>query len=187
VNVGGSRRGVSRSWIDARPESSYASRICARYFARASLLRPLRPRGGGGLFAHGERVDIERVQSAYRLATIIALLYAFWIITPTVWPHVRNYMNVVAGHAYASRTDSVDPNKLSAAKLESMLVQSEEFPSDSQPHCRAADRDWDYLCTYLPAASQSRLRLQFGVNVDSTHWLKVSSIVREGGPVPAPQ
>src|SRR5947207_12567647 len=112
----------------------------------------LRPGAHGAPLAHRRGMDIERVQSAYRLGTIIALLYAFWIITPTVWPGVRTYFTVVAGTARAPRA-SADPNKLSAAKLESMLLESKQFPADSRPHCQPSNRDWDYVCSYMPTPS----------------------------------
>jgi len=127
-------------------------------------------------------MHIERVHSAYRVATIIALLYLFWIITPTVWPHVVTY-----GHLVTSSARGVDPTKLRAPILEAMLLQSGHFPPDSQPQCQPANREWDYVCSYMPSPMRSRARLQFGVDVDSQRWTKVASIVAEGTPVPAPQ
>ena len=132
-------------------------------------------------------MHIERVHSAYRVATIIALLYALWAITPTVWPHVVTYGQLVASSARASRASKVDPNRLRAPALESMLLQSGHFPAESEPHCQPVSLEWDYVCSYMPAPLQSRARLHFGVNVDSQRWIKVSSIVAEGTPVPAPQ
>ena len=132
-------------------------------------------------------MHIERVRSAYRAGTIIALLYLFWIIAPTVWPHVVTYGHLVANGARASRNANEDPNKLRGPILEAMLVQSGHFPADSEPQCQPANREWDYVCSYMPAPLRSRARLQFGVNVDSQRWTKVSSIVAEGTPVPAPQ
>ena len=132
-------------------------------------------------------MHIERVHSAYRLATIIALLYALWVVTPTVWPHVVTYGELIAGSARASRSANADPNKLRAPVLEAMLQQSGHFPADSEPHCQPLSPEWDYVCSYMPAPLQSRARLRFGVNVDSQRWTKVSSIVGESTPVPAPQ
>ena len=132
-------------------------------------------------------MHIERVHSAYRAATIIALLYALWVVTPTVWPHVVTYGRLVASGARSSKAADERPNKLHAPALESMLVQSGHFPEDSQPHCQPLSRQWDYVCSYMPTPLHSRARLHFGVNVDSQRWIKVSSIVAEGTPVPAPQ
>ena len=108
------------------------------------------------------------------------------LITPTVWPHVVTYWHLVSGSAQASRTLKVDPTKLRAPILEAMLRQSGHFPG-SEPQCQPANRDWDYVCSYVPAPLRSRARLQFGVNVDSQSWTEVSSIVAGGTPVPAPQ
>jgi len=100
----------------------------------------------------------------------------------TVWPHVVTY-----GHLVTSSARGVDPTKLRAPILEAMLLQSGHFPPDSQPQCQPANREWDYVCSYMPKARQSSARLQFGVDVDSQRWTKVASIVAEGTPVPAPQ
>ena len=147
-------------------------------FRRERVVARLHPHTG---------VHIERARAAYRAATIIALLYLLWVITPTVWPHVVTYGQLVAGSARASRAANADRNKLRAPALESMLLQSGHFPADSEPHCQPLSREWDYVCSYIPTPLQSRARLHFGVNVDSQRWIKVSSIVAEGTPVPAPQ
>lgn len=137
-------------------------------------------------------VHIERVNSAYRLGVCIALVYALWKFGPTLWPYVANYGHVVADGARASRAAAApqqqiqpQPNKLSAPKLEAMLLESRQFPPDSRPQCYPVPVNWDYVCSYTPKASQSTRRLQFGVKVDATRWVKVSSIVPVGSPVPA--
>jgi hypothetical protein len=79
------------------------------------------------------------------------------------------------------------PGKLSAANLEALLLQSKQFAPDSRPQCQRAAVSWDYVCSYMPRASQSTDRLQFGVKVDATRWVKVSAIVPAGVRVPAPE
>ena len=134
-------------------------------------------------------MHIERVNSAYRLGIAIALVYALWTIFPVVFPHVRTYFNVVAQNA---RQSQVSPptridGKLSAAKLEAALEQAKPFGPNPEFHCVPAARDWDYVCSYTATTPQARKRLQFGVAVDATRWLKVSSIVPIGAVVPPPQ
>jgi hypothetical protein len=68
-----------------------------------------------------------------------------------------------------------------------MLLESKQFPPESQPRCQPAARDWDYVCSYIPDPRRSSARLQFGLDVDATRWIKVSSIVPLGTQVPGPQ
>jgi hypothetical protein len=134
-------------------------------------------------------VHIERVSSAYRLGIAIALAYALWTLGPTFWPGVVAYKDVVVGSARASRTaaSAGERGKLSPANLETLLLQSKQFPPGSQPQCEPAPRDWDYVCSYIPQPGASAPRLQFGVNVDAMRWVKVSAMVPTGAAVPAPQ
>ena len=77
--------------------------------------------------------------------------------------------------------------KLSAAKLESALRQANRLGPEAEFHCQAASRDWDYVCSYLPTALPSPTRLQFGINVDATRWVKLSPVVPIGTAVPGPE
>lgn len=129
-------------------------------------------------------VHIERVNSAYRLAFILAFIYALWRFGPVVGPHVRTYFEVVA--ANSRRSVAVQPGKVSARYVEATL-QPNGFQPDSQLRCVAADQSWDYVCTYMPAPRQSRTTLQFGVTVDMTHVLQVSRAVPLGSEIPPPK
>ena len=136
-------------------------------------------------------MDAERFNSAYRFALGIVLVYVLWMLVP----HVVQYTKLVAGGTRRSQTReaaareklSAARPKLSAANLESALRQAHGLGADSQLRCEAADRDWDYVCSYIPTALHSRTRLQFGVDVDAKLWTKVSSVVPVGTAVPPPQ
>lgn len=133
-------------------------------------------------------MHIERVNSAYRLGVVIALLYAIWAVFPVVFPHIRTYVDVVA---HSARPSEISPatrdGKLSAANLEAALKQGNQFGPSPEFQCIPAARDWDYVCSYMTSPLQSRKRLQFGVRVDATRWVMVSSIVPMGTVVPPPQ
>ena len=119
-------------------------------------------------------MHIERVNSAYRLGLGIALLYMLW----TLAPNIRSLANLaVSGARHSQTLDAAQRNKLSAANLESALRQSKQFAWNTQLRCEIAARDWDYVCSYMPTPLQSQTRLQFGVNVDATRWVKVSDVV----------
>ena len=138
-------------------------------------------------------MDVERFNSAYRLALGITLLYVLWMLVPTV----LSYTDLVVSTARRSqavnppqhRSQAANPaqhRKLSAVNLESALRQSPQFGPNSQLRCGPAGRDWDYVCSYMPTPLQSSTRLQFGVNVDATHWVKVSRVVPMGTILPPP-
>jgi hypothetical protein len=129
-------------------------------------------------------MDTERFNSAYRFALGIVLVYVLWMLVP----QVAQYTQLVAGGTRRSQTrEATARQKLSAANLESALRQAHRLGADSQLRCEAADRDWDYVCSYIPTALHSRTRLQFGVDVDAKRWTKVSSVVPVETAVPPPQ
>jgi len=147
-------------------------------------------------------MHIERVNSAYRLGLGIALAYLLW----AQFPNIRTFVNLAASGARQSQAvaaaqpnqvsaanfaaqlrQSKQRNKLSGEYLEVQLLQSKHFAWNSQLRCVVAARDWDYVCSYLPTPLQSRTRLQFGVNVDATRWLKVSDVVPAETILPPPK
>lgn len=129
-------------------------------------------------------MDAKRFNSAYRLGLGIAILY----VVAMLIPHVVSYADFVVSGAHRARTRGTSQQqKLSAAKLESDLRQAKPFGPDSQLRCKAAVRHWDYVCSYLPTPRQSSTRLQFGVNVDATRWVKVSRVMPMGTSLPPPQ
>jgi len=130
-----------------------------------------------------DSMDIERYNSAYRLGIGIALAYVIWLLIPVV----RNYADVVATTSRQSAQLNAERPKLSAAGLESELGQHTQFGQDSGIHCEPANRDWDYVCSYLPTPKQSPTRLQFGVTVDEKRWVDVSRVVPVGTIVPPPE
>jgi hypothetical protein len=138
--------------------------------------------GTGTTVASTTPVHIERVHSAYRLAFILALVYALWLIWPTVGPHVRAYFEVVATNARRPDTPATEAGKLSAAKVEAILAPN--F-ANAQLRCRPAERNWDYVCTYL--TPQLRTKMQFGVTVDAATLLQISRAVPEGTSLPSPK
>lgn len=126
----------------------------------------------------------ERFNSAYRLGIGIVLIYVLWQLVPSVLSYTQ-----LVGDAtrYSRKAAAAQHQKLSAAKLESALVQLKQFGPNSQLHCTPADGGWDYVCSYLPTPLQSQTRLQFGVTVDATHWVKISRVVPMGTVVPPPR
>ena len=132
-------------------------------------------------------MHIERVNSAYRLAFIIAFLYALWTFAPIVGPHIRTYFDVVVANSRRPQpTVTVREDKVSARYVESTL-QANQFQPDAQLRCAPEDGKWDYLCTYMPAPRQSRTSLHFGVTVDATRVLQVSPAVPTGTELPPPR
>jgi hypothetical protein len=125
-------------------------------------------------------MDVLRFNSAYRMGLALALVYALW----TLGPHVMSYADLVRG---GPPSKAAKGRKVSADKLESMLIEAKQFAPDSQLDCQPADKHWDYVCTYLPTPRHSRDRLQFGISVDAARWIEVSRIVPMGTIIPAPQ
>jgi hypothetical protein len=129
-------------------------------------------------------MDAERFHSAYRFALGIVLVYVLLMLVP----QAVQFSKLVAGGRRRPQTrEAASRQKLSAATLESTLRQSHGLGADSQLRCEPADRDWDYVCSYIPTALHSRTRLQFGVDVDAKRSTKVSSVVPVGTAVPPPQ
>jgi len=134
----------------------------------------------------------ERFTSAYRLALGITLIYVLWMLVPKALDFAR----LVRPTAPRSQTVEAAPrsqtvnarqgNKLSAARLESALLETKQFGPAPQLRCKPAIRLWDYVCSYVPTPRQSTTRLQFGVNVDAKRWVKVSGIVPMGTALPPP-
>ena len=113
----------------------------------------------------------------------IALVYVLCALVP----NVLSYTELVVETARSSRkAAAAQHQKLSAANLESALVQVKQFGPNSQLHCKPADGGWDYVCSYMPTPLQSQTRLQFGITVDAKRWLKVSRVVPMGTVVPPP-
>ena len=126
-------------------------------------------------------MHIERLNSACRVGLAIALVYALW----TLGRNVLIYADLVRRGAQPPA--AARGPKVSADKLESMLIEAKQFAPDSQLDCQPADKHWDYVCTYLPTPRQSRERLQFGISVDAARWVEVSRIVPMGTIIPAPR
>jgi hypothetical protein len=136
----------------------------------------------------------ERFNSAYRLALGIVLVYVLWMIVP----HAIAYAKLIGGGARRSQNRAaVQPQnqnvaqrqnqKLSAPQLVALLVQTNQVAPNAELQCKAARRDWDYVCTYMPKPLESPTRLQFGLNVDATRWTKVSRHMPMGAAVLPPQ
>jgi hypothetical protein len=129
-------------------------------------------------------VDAERFHSAYRFALGIVLVYVLLMLVP----QAVQFSKLVTGGARRPQTRQAAAGpKLSAANLESALRQAHRLGADAQLRCKPADRDWDYVCSYIPTALQSQTRLQFGVDVDAKRSTKISSVVPVGTAVPPPQ
>lgn len=119
----------------------------------------------------------ERFNSAYRLAMGIVLIYVLWMIVP----HAIAYAKLIGGGARRSqnrgavqRQTTAQRDKLSAPELVALLVQTNQVAPNAELQCKAAPRDWDYVCSYMPKPLESPTRLQFGLNVDAKRWIKVS-------------
>ena len=128
-------------------------------------------------------MDDKRFNSAYRLGLAIAIFYV-------LVPSALRYANLVVSTARRSQTvTAAQPHKLSAPNLESALREAKQFGPNSQLHCDSepAAPYWDYVCSYMPTPLQSPTRLQFGVNVDATRWVKVSRVMPMGTVLPRPQ
>ena len=127
--------------------------------------------------------DPERFKSAYKAALTIALLFVLWIMIP----HVRAYGDMVMHQARESRRITAQLHKLSVADLQAEYVRARIVSPNAGLRCMQAERDWDYVCSYMPTPSQSRVRLEFGVIVDETRVLQTSRRVPEGTVLPSPQ
>jgi hypothetical protein len=144
----------------------------------------------------------ERFNSAYRLALGIVLVYVLWMIVP----HAIAYAKLIGGGARRSQNRAAvqrqnqnvaqhqnqnvaqrQNQKLSAPQLVALLVQTNQVAPNAELQCKAARRDWDYVCTYMPKPLESPTRLQFGLNVDATRWTKVSRHMPMGAAVLPPQ
>jgi hypothetical protein len=138
-------------------------------------------------------MDVERFASAYRLAIGITLIYlVVWMLVP----EAVKFSRLVGRTAPRSQSETATPrsqtvnapgDKLSAASLESALLETKQFGPAPELRCVPARRLWDYGCSYLPTPGQSTTRLQFGVNVDAKRWVKVSGIVPMSTALPPPQ
>lgn len=130
-------------------------------------------------------MDAARFRAAYRTALALGVLYAVW----TAIPYLSSYAGVVAGDARRAPGREVAPRpgaRMKAADLEAALRTANRLGPDAQLRCTPG-REWDYVCSYLPAAQPSPRRLQFGVDVDARRWLKVSAVVPVGTALPGPQ
>lgn len=141
-----------------------------------------------------EGMRAERFNSAYRLALGITLIYVLWMIVP----HAIAYAKLIGGGARRSpnrgavqrQNQNAVPRqnqKLSAPQLVALLVQTNQVAPNAELQCKAARRDWDYVCTYMPNPLESPTRLQFGLNVDATRWTTVSRHMSIGATVLPPQ
>jgi len=133
----------------------------------------------------------KRLKTVYRALIGGALVYVLWMLVPeaqkfagliTIVPRSET-----ANAASVPRTPSAARrDKLNATDLESSLLASKQFTAASQVHCEPARQVWDYVCSFMGAPRESTTRLQFGVSVDATRWVKVSGIVPMGAKLPPP-
>jgi hypothetical protein len=126
--------------------------------------------------------DSEGFISAYRVALGIVLLFVMWMLVP----QVRGYADLVMRTTRESQKITAQLHKLRAADLQKAYLQANIVSPRAELQCTRAERDWDYVCSYMPTPLQSTTRLQFGVIVDETRVLKTSPSVREGTPLPPP-
>ena len=126
--------------------------------------------------------DPEGFNWAYRAGLTIALLFVLWMLIP----HVRAYTNLVMQSTEKSGKITAQLRKLSAADLQAKFIGARQFAPDAGLRCRRAERDWDYVCSYMPTPKQSTTRLEFGVIVDQMRWLSTSRRVPEGTSLPPP-
>jgi hypothetical protein len=125
----------------------------------------------------------ERFSSAYRVALTIVLVYLLWALIP----NVRAYADLVIRPTRGSRATMAKQRKLSQADLEAALIRVQQVAPNAGLRCTRADRDWDYVCSYMPTPLQSKTRLEFGVIVDEKRWVNVSRIVPAGTMLPPPR
>jgi hypothetical protein len=131
-------------------------------------------------------MDPNRFNSAYCLGLRIVLIY---VVLTMLVPRALEFANLVVSNARRSQTVNAQSHKLSSADLEAALRGAKQFGPNSQLDCNhePAAPDWDYVCSYMPTPLQSPTRLQFGVNVDATRWVKVSRVMPMGTILPRPQ
>ena len=122
----------------------------------------------------------EGLHSAYRLALKIVLACVLLALIP----QVRSYADLVIQSSRNSRSLATRQGKLSAADLESSFARANRFAPNADLRCKPVDRDWDYVCGYMPTPLQSHTRLEFGVSVDEKGWVDVSRIVPAGTIIP---
>ena len=126
--------------------------------------------------------DPQGFHSAYRAVLTIVLLFVLWMLIP----HVRAYADLVMQNTRESRKITAQLHKLSAADLETAYLQARIVSPKAGLRCTRAERDWDYVCSYMPTPLQSKTRLEFGVIVDETRVLKTSRPVPDGTTLPPP-
>ena len=134
------------------------------------------------LYVYQQR-DHERFYSAYRLALKIVLVCLLLALIP----QVGAYADLVLRIARGSRSIAARQRKMSAADLESSLARATRLAPTADLRCKPADRDWDYVCSYMPTPLQAKTRLEFGVTVDEKRWIDASSMVPAGTTVPPPR
>jgi len=125
----------------------------------------------------------ELFYSAYRLALKLAIVYVLWLLVPAV----RAYSDLVFHTRQNSGAIAARQQKVSAPDLEAEFVRMKVVAPNAGLRCKPAERDWDYVCSYMPTPSQSATRLEFGVIVDNKRWLNVSRKVPAGTSIPPPQ
>jgi type VI protein secretion system component VasK len=126
--------------------------------------------------------DPERFNSAHRAGLTIALLFALWMLIP----HVRAYAHLVMQTTRDSHKITAQLHKLKAADLQTAYLQARVVSPKAGLRCTQAERDWDYVCSYMPTPLRSKTRLSFGVIVDETRVLQTSRPVPEGTSLPPP-
>lgn len=135
------------------------------------LLSTSRPSDDGGFY------------SAYRAVLTIALIAVLLMMVP----YVRAYAALVIHTTQDSRKITAQLHKLSAADLQAEYLRARIVTPNAGLRCARAERDWDYVCSYMPTPFKSKTRLEFGVIVDETRVLKTSRTVPEGTTLPSPQ
>jgi hypothetical protein len=111
------------------------------------------------------------------------LVYLLWALIP----QVRVYADLVIRTTRGSRATMAQQRKLSQADLEAALIRVKRVAPNAGLRCTRADRDWDYVCSYMPTPVQSKTRVEFGVIVDEKRWVNVSRIVPAGTMLPPPR
>ena len=127
--------------------------------------------------------DPDGFLSAYRIGLIVALVCVLVIMIP----YVRAYSNLVIRTTKESRRITAPPppaHKLTATDLQAGYLKAGMVSPQSALRCTTAVRDWDYVCSYMPP--QSKTRVAFGVMVDQTRVLQTSPAVSDGTKLPAP-
>lgn len=155
-----------------------------------------------------------RYRSGVRLGLGIAVIYATWMYLPALRTYGKlvgesrrlaqqvdtaprpvpvvnlarpPLQRAAAAPRQSQPANSAPGSKLSAIALEITLQREPQFRPESQLHCKAATRGWDYTCSYMPTPTLSSTRLQFGARVDATRWVELSRVVPAGTTIPRPQ